>query len=89
MEAIGQLAGGVAHDFNNLLTVINGYGELLQTTDARRRYPARHARRHRRCRQRAAALTRQLLTFSRRQIVGRACSISMPSSPRPNGCCGG
>ncbi len=69
MEAIGQLAGGVAHDFNNLLTVINGYGELLQTLT-----PADDAR-HAMLEgivdagKRAASLNRQLLTFSRRQVV--------------------
>ena len=69
MEAIGQLAGGVAHDFNNLLTVINGYGELLQALT-----PADDARHAMLdgivdAGKRAASLNRQLLTFSRRQVV--------------------
>src|SRR5262249_40588456 len=69
MEAVGRLVGGIAHDFNNLLTVIRGYSELLldrldpgdpahQQTEA-----IITAANH------AAALTRQLLTFSRRQVL--------------------
>ena len=69
MEAIGQLAGGVAHDFNNLLTVIRGYGSLLllgtQTTDQ----TAVAAQEIVRAAERAANLTRQLLAFSRRQVM--------------------
>ena len=69
MEAIGQLAGGVAHDFSNLLTVINGYGELLQTMmrpeDMRRAMLEGIVD----AGKRAASLNRQLLTFSRRQVV--------------------
>jgi nitrogen-specific signal transduction histidine kinase/ActR/RegA family two-component response regulator len=69
MEAIGQLAGGVAHDFNNLLTVINGYGELLQTM--MQPEDTRHAMLEGilDAGKRAASLNRQLLTFSRRQVV--------------------
>jgi PAS domain S-box-containing protein len=67
MEAIGRLAGGIAHDFNNLLTVIHGYSQLLamtctedQKADLQEVINAA---------ERAAALTRQLLAFSRRQLL--------------------
>jgi len=69
LESIGRLAGGVAHDFNNLLTVINGYAAVLKAG-----LPASHSLRD--CAEeiagagaRAATLTRQLLAFSRRQII--------------------
>ncbi|WP_439628546.1 ATP-binding protein [Gemmata sp.] len=69
MEAFGQLAGGVAHDFNNLLTVINGFTDLLLEG-----LPAGGALREaagevRNAGERAAALTAQLLAFSRKSIV--------------------
>jgi signal transduction histidine kinase/ActR/RegA family two-component response regulator len=69
MEAIGQLAGGIAHDFNNLLTVIGGRSSLLLTRLA----PDDPARRDvdliQTTAQRAAELTRQLLAFSRKQVL--------------------
>jgi PAS domain S-box-containing protein len=69
MEAVGQLAGGVAHDFNNLLTAIHGYCELL--VDSLGPHAAQQAdlAEIRRAADRATSLTRQLLAFSRRQIL--------------------
>jgi two-component system cell cycle sensor histidine kinase/response regulator CckA len=68
MEAVGRLAGGVAHDFNNLLTVIFGYSDvLLQGLEPG---PLHEAMQEvRRASERAAALTRQLLAFSRKQTL--------------------
>jgi signal transduction histidine kinase len=68
MEAIGRLAGGVAHDFNNLLLAINGYAEFLtdSLTDERLKGFASEIRS---AGERAAALTQQLLAFSRRQVL--------------------
>jgi PAS domain S-box-containing protein len=69
LESVGRLAGGVAHDFNNLLTVINGYSDMLLRTlkpsDRSRPYIAeiKKAGEH------AASLTKQLLAFSRKQVI--------------------
>jgi signal transduction histidine kinase/ActR/RegA family two-component response regulator len=69
LEAVGQLAGGVAHDFNNLLTVITGYSDLI-LTQLKEDDPLRHkADEVRKAAERAASLTRQLLAFSRKQVL--------------------
>ena len=70
MEAVGQLAGGVAHDFNNLLTVIGGHVYMLESTIGRDD-PAvvRHLDGISQAADRAAALTRQLLAFGRKQLL--------------------
>ena len=69
MDALGRLAGGVAHDFNNLLTVIRGHSELLldglQPGDAL----YRNSEQIRKTSDRAASLTRQMLAFSRMQVL--------------------
>ncbi len=69
MEAVGRLAGGIAHDFNNLLTAVSGYADLLRVRmpldDPRRGYVEEIGG----AADRAAGLTRQLLAFSRRQIL--------------------
>ena len=69
MESLGRLAGGVAHDFNNMLGVIGGYAELLESklgpNETYRRYCSKIIE----TTQRASGLTRQLLTFSRKEIV--------------------
>ncbi len=69
MEAIGRLAGGVAHDFNNLLTVILGYCELLLADGDQDDPRQADIAEIQRAGTRAAALTRQLLAFSRKQII--------------------
>ena len=69
MEAIGRLAGGIAHDFNNLLTVVQGYTDVILGEIAAD-HPHRSALEQvKRAGERAAALTRQLLLFTRRQVV--------------------
>ncbi len=72
MEAIGRLAGGVAHDFNNLLTVITGYSQLALTRINAGAKPLTELEEVLQSADRAAALTKQLLAFSRRQVVAPA-----------------
>src|SRR5574341_1457167 len=69
MEAIGQLAGGIAHDFNNLLTAILGFSSLLLRDKAHPHPRQRDVEEIRDAATRAAALTQQLLAFSRKQVL--------------------
>jgi signal transduction histidine kinase len=68
MEAVGRLAGGIAHDFNNLLTVILGYSSLLKEEEASLSRPE-CVLEIEKAASRAAALTKQLLAFSRKQVL--------------------
>jgi len=69
LETVGRLAGGIAHDFNNLLTVINGYGDLLRQQSAGDSLMHKGLSEILGAGERAAELTRNLLTFSRKQVV--------------------
>ena len=69
MEAIGTLAGGIAHDFNNILTAIIGYGEVLKNTLGENNPAVEFVHEILRAAQRSAALTRQLLAFSKKQVL--------------------
>ena len=71
MEAVGRLAGGIAHDFNNLLTVILGFSEFLIEQLPENEPPHRDASEIRMAAQRATRLTKQLLAFSRQQVLER------------------
>src|SRR5262249_24905063 len=69
MEALGRLAGGVAHDFNNLLTAITSYSELLLEALPEAEPPRRYAEETLRAAARPGALPRQLLAYSRQQVL--------------------
>jgi PAS domain S-box-containing protein len=69
MEAVGQLAGGIAHDFNNLLIPILGYSEILQKDLAGKEASLKRISTIKRAAEKAALLTKQLLSFSRRQVM--------------------
>jgi two-component system, cell cycle sensor histidine kinase and response regulator CckA len=69
MEAIGQLSGGIAHDFNNLLSVIIGYSEALEESLPQDSRLQKNCQQIKKAGQSAASLTRQLLAFSRQQVL--------------------
>ena len=69
MEAIGKLAGGVAHDFNNLVTIITGYSDMLLSRIGPENSTRRELEQIKKAGDRAHSLTRQLLAFSRRQML--------------------
>jgi two-component system cell cycle sensor histidine kinase/response regulator CckA len=69
MEAVGRLAGGVAHDFNNLLMVVSGYAEVMLTRLEAKNPLTEKARAIQQAADRATTLTRQLLAFSRKQLL--------------------
>jgi len=69
MEAVGMLAGGVAHDFNNLLTIISGYSQLILNNLAASDPNHNSVAQIMKAADRAATLTKQLLAFSRRQVL--------------------
>jgi two-component system, cell cycle sensor histidine kinase and response regulator CckA len=69
MEAVGLLAGGIAHDFNNLLTVISGYTEILLRRLGREAEGSAEIAEVSKAAERAARLTRQLLAYSRKQVL--------------------
>jgi len=67
LEAVGRLAGGIAHDFNNIVMIIKGYSDLvLETATPENRF---HLEEIKRAGERASGLTRQLLAFSRKQVL--------------------
>lgn len=69
MEAIGRLAGGIAHDFNNVMTVITGFSELLQSGDLTEDEHQDYVQQIHDAALRASALTRQIMAFSRKQVL--------------------
>ena len=90
LEGVGQLAGGVAHDFNNLLTVILGFCRTAAARAAAERSPARRRRSEiMQAGKRGAGLTRQLLAFSRRQVLEPTRRRSQRAHRRDRAaCCG-
>jgi two-component system cell cycle sensor histidine kinase/response regulator CckA len=69
MEAVGRLAGGVAHDFNNLLMIISGYAQLMEEFSADPEKVVEYAKQIQAASSKAATVTRQLLAFSRKQVL--------------------
>ena len=92
MEAVGRLAGGVAHDFNNLLTVITGLQRAAARPSCRADDPPARDASRRSCKagERAAALTRQLLAFSRKQVLEpQVLDLNAVVTETWRRCCGG
>jgi len=83
LDAVGRLAGGVAHDFNNLVAVINGYCEILAAHVAGNPQAMREVAEIHNAGRKAAALTQQLLAFSRRQPLN-ACVLNLNELIRDN-----
>lgn len=81
MEVIGQLAAGVAHDFNNILAIIMGYSELILSTMSPDDQLCKYIEEIRHASERAVGLTRQLLVFSRKEVV-RPVVIDLTASVR-------
>ncbi len=69
MEVLGQLSGGIAHDFNNMLMVLSGSAELLEKSLPPQSPSSRYVEQIRRTVEKAAAITKQLLAFSRKQVL--------------------
>ncbi len=82
MEAIGRLAGGVAHDFNNMLNVILGYTELILSRTGLDAELVEEIQEIDKAARRSADLTRQLLAFSRKQIISPRCIELNPAVER-------
>ena len=89
MEAVGKLSGGIAHDFNNMLLPIIGYSDMLMDTLDEEDPRAKDLGEIRKAAERAAALTRQLLAFSRKQVISKDvfnindCITNMEAMLRP------
>jgi two-component system, cell cycle sensor histidine kinase and response regulator CckA len=81
MEAVGRLAGGVAHDFNNIFTIILGYSDLIQEKLSHDQSNLHLIQGISEAARRAAVLTRQLLAFSRKQVL-QPCVINLNTSIR-------
>jgi len=89
MEAVGRLAGGVAHDFNNLLTVISSCAELVLMDTAEADPRRENLQEIRKASQAAAGLTRQLLAFSRQQVIEPRLVTIEEVVARAKRCCSG
>ena len=87
MEAVGQLAAGVAHDFNNILTVVLGHASLLLASKPPESPEAGPLRTIAAAAERAGRLVRQLLTFSRKQLIQVRRSPFRTRSRRFRTCC--